>query len=46
MTAVTRRDPKPDEDRALHRLGEAPTVAVLTTAHGTTLLAAAAGAHR
>jgi hypothetical protein len=40
------REPEPAERKGLHRLGEGPVVAVLSTAEGSTLRVAAAGEHR
>ena len=46
VTAVTVRDPEPDEQKALRRLGMGAVVAALTAVDGRTLLAAAAAEHR
>jgi hypothetical protein len=46
VVAVTVREPTPAESKPLHRLGDAPVVAVLSTAEGRTLSVGAAGENR
>jgi hypothetical protein len=46
VVAVTVRGPTAAESKPLHRLGDAPVVAVLSTAEGRTLSVAAAGQNR
>jgi hypothetical protein len=46
IVTVTVRNPEPAEHKPLHRLGDAPVVAVLSTADSRTLRVAASGKHR